>query len=394
MSKHVIPPFAPLGAVPPRRRRRPSRGVAGCLVVLLVVFTATPARAFLSALDPMSWAVVAQMIILIRNMVSVKRQVENYRNQAATYLHGKLAPLNDGLAPLRDAMERTDVEVRGYLDMVDQSLLPTSEWNLPVEDCTAGSFAGGTPGFSGIRPPCVPDGADFQQPSNLGGLALTPDQLNRMFPSTSSASPALRLDFQAREDEFADLFEENRRRVVESQAQVETAMAFVEEWRGCMDYDGSSVTLDRRPCYTNPRDGDRTDGQYQELMTIFEGVDLEQGGDATLPQLEAIRTQATIAGTRIQAQLAEMRVREAEERNRQRVLTAQMFSLERARRLRTLACQHQNGYNYPDGTRSRDLAYVATGVRPLPDGTFTAGACVRRGEPSTSVSTPGISFSP
>ena len=139
MSKHVIPPFAPLGVEPPRRRRS-YRHVAASLVVVLVVLSATPARAFLSALDPMSWAVVAEMVILIRQMVSVKRQVENYRNQAATYLHGKLAPLSDGLAPLRDAMERTDLEVQRYLDTVDQSLLPTSEWNLPVEDCTSGNF--------------------------------------------------------------------------------------------------------------------------------------------------------------------------------------------------------------------------------------------------------------
>ena len=336
----------------------------------------------------MSYAVVAEMVVLIRNMVAVKRQVENYRNQAATYMHGKLAPLNDGLAPLRDAMERTDRQVQGYLHTVDQSLLPTDEWNLPVEECTSGGFTGGTLGFSGIRPPCVPKGSQFQNPAS--GLAFTPQHLSSMFPAASPASPALRLDHDVREAEYADLFEENRRRIIESQAQVETSMAFIEEWRGCREYDGSSVTLDRRPCYTTPRDGDRTDGQYQELMTIFEGIDLEQGGDATLPQLEAIRTQAALARVRIQAQMAEMRVRQAEEQNRQRILGVQMYAFDRARRLRTVACQYQNGSTYPDGTRSPDLFYVATGVRPLPDGTFTAGACVRSRQQSTSVSTPGI----
>ena len=44
-------------------------------------------------------------------------------------------------------------------------------------------------------------------------------------------------------------------------------MAFIEEWRGCQDYDGSAMTLQRRPCYTNARDAarfasteERTDG--------------------------------------------------------------------------------------------------------------------------------------
>ena len=392
MSKHVIPPFARLEAAPPRRPRRwlPSRALAVAMVVVIVLVGATPARAFLSVLDPMSYAVVAEMIILIRNMVGVKRQIGNYRHQAATFLHGKLAPLSDGLAPIRDAMEKTDREVRRYLDTVDQSLLPTSEWNLPIEDCTSGGYAGGTVGFSGIRPPCVPDADTYRRPSNLGGLLMTPDQLNNLFPPSSPASPALRIDHQAREAEVADLYEENRRRVVESQAQVQTAMAFIEEWRGCREYDGSSVTLDRRPCYTRPRDGDGTDGMYQELLTIFEGIDLTQGGDATLPQLEALRTQASIARTRMQAQLTEMRVREVEERNRRRTLNAQMFALERAQRLRRLACQYLNGSTFPDGTRSRDLYYTVTGVRPLPDGSFTPGACVRKVSRSNTVSTPGI----
>ena len=167
-------------------------------------------------------------------------------------------------------------------------------------------------------------------------------------------------------------------------------MAFVEEWRGCRDYDGSAVTLDRRPCYTEPRDGDRTDGQYQELMTIFEGIDLEQGGDATLA---AARGDSDAGFHRARSHRRRRWPRWVFVRLRSaigtRILTAQMYSLDRARRLRTLACQHQNGLRRIPTVRGLEgsVRTTATGVRPLPDGSFTPGACVRtrRGARSASV---------
>ena len=126
------------------------------------------------------------------------------------------------------------------------------------------------------------------------------------------------------------------------------------------------------PCYTEPQDGDRTIGQMQTLMKTLQGIDEEQGGDATLPQLEMIRTQAAVAQARMQAQLVEMEASRVERTNRRSILAAQRRATARARQLADHACQLNNGI-----AGQVDVRWKAVGVRPLPDGGFNVGRCVR-----------------
>lgn len=386
MSKHVIPPFAPLGAVPPPRRRCPSsllrRLLSATLVVVLVVGVASPARAFLSVLDPMSWAVVGQMVVLISQMATVKRQIQNYRNQASTYLHGKLAPLNEGLRPLRMSFERSDTAVTDVIRRFqpDGVLMTDVEFNQPITDC-------GTPGFNpvGGRPtlsPCLPTAAVLNTPNTPtgGGLALTGQQLDMMFPSHSPSAGQRRQERINRDREEAALYGEERRRLISQQADIEVAMTLVEEWRGCRQVAAGAVLPaavpgePSLPCYTAPADGTRTTGQLQTLQAALDGIDQQQGGDATLPQLEAIRTQAAVATARMDAQLAEMGVRIAEESNRRSVVSLQRRAARRAQDLANYRCQLDNGV-----AGGLNLDWVAVSVTPRADGTFNLGQCVQLG---------------
>lgn len=310
-------------------RRRPAVVVA-VLVTALVFGRAAPAGAFLSAIDPAGWAVVAQMAAVISQAVAIKRQVENVRNQARAAFFGKIAPLTGKLMTMRRHI--LDMRSRASLDVLIPStsvgMLPADlpPMNQPPEDCV-GVFDGDC-----LLPDRVHDTATFR--------TVTLDFRNALatrLPGTST--PAMNVATQAAYTQSLDAIDryvdqlgtfvegeldEAERERAENRALIETLMATVEDWRGCQTAPSAGGTLDvtvddRVPCVTNegrgredppgPNGVSGTDGLQQELVVQLEALENFQDGDISQTQIDTVQTKMLIQLARLDAARAEMEAR-------------------------------------------------------------------------------------
>ena len=319
------------------RRRRHSALAVFALVVVMVGARAVPAGAFLSALDPAGWAVVAQMAAVISQAVAIKRQVENVRNQARSSFFGKLAPLTGKLMTIRRQI--IDVRSKASLDVIipDTSvgMLPEDlpAFNKPPEDCVGNTFVDNC-----LLPERSLDTAQFRTVTesfraSLGnpyGIAVpmgpatqaayndSYDQLNRYVEQLHTYMEA---ELDAAETERA-----------RDRALVETIMSTVEDWSGCQTAPDAGGTLDtavddRVPCTTNGGLGQAdsggssgvagTDGLQQELAVQLEALEEYQDGDASQTQIDSLQTKMLIQLARLEAVRAQLQARGLE-RNQER----------------------------------------------------------------------------
>ena len=337
--------------------------VAVALAALMVVGRAQPAGAFLSALDPAGWAVVAQMAAIISQAVAIKRQVENVRNQARAEFFGKLAPLNGKLSVvsgwLRNARSKAGVSV--YNPGSSPALLPDTlpEFNRPMEECV------GPPTLA----PCMPPITSATLPvSTIGGLAATARTSVTEFANSSSysgnAAPLnaaiARLEARGRADALLQQAAAERRqeRRALRRSLIEEQMAVVEDWRGCQEaVPGAwnpppATTDDRLPCMTNQGRGredgssgtDGTQGAQSDLVAKLDALERYQDGDISKVQLDTMQTQLIVMLGRIQAARAEREAVQLEEEQELRMAAE-------ARRRRAIAvlnrdkqCQAQFGH--------------------------------------------------
>ena len=310
------------------RRRRHSLVIV-LLVVVLVGGRATPAGAFLSALDPAGWAVVAQMAAVISQAVAIKRQVENVRNTARSAFFGKLAPLTGKLMTIRrqivDARSKASLDViipDTSVEMLPDELPP---FNQPLEDCVANTFTGD----------CLLPERSID-PANFG--VLTQAYRDRLNGPTIRTGPATRQLYNDNADELdryvrqlhdymeaeLDAAEIERAR---DRALVESLMATVEDWTGCQTAPAAGGTLDatvddRVPCVSNGGLGAEdpggatgvsgTDGMMQDLAIQLEALETYQGGDASKNQTDTLQTKLLITLARLQAAHGEVAARESE----------------------------------------------------------------------------------
>ena len=338
------------------RRRGLRRGVvAGVVVLVLVLGRAAPAGAFLSALDPAGWAVVAQMAAIISQAIAIKRQVENVRNQARAEFFGKLAPLTGKLTVvagwLRNARSRAAVSV--YNPASHTAFLPPDSlpaFNRPMEEC-----AGGAAGPE----PCMPPISAAALPASLVGNLSAGAQ--RAVASGSGQSPVTRAygasdaqlraavanlqrraeDLIVRQDAGA---RRAGRRVALNRALVDEQMAIVEDWRGCQEAQPGAwappppAVDDRMPCMTHGGlgrgdPGGGTQGAQADLAAKLDALERYQDGDVSKVQLDTMQTQLIVMLGRLQAARAgrEAAALEAEQEARMAAEAARRRNVERRR---------------------------------------------------------------
>ena len=298
--------------------------VALALAAVMVVGKASPAGAFLSALDPAGWAVVAQMAAIISQAIAIKRQVENVRNQARAEFFGKLAPLTGKLTVvsgwLRNARSKAGVSV--YNPASYAVLLPTDslpEFNRPMEECVSGVPAGADPCMPPITAAALPA-------SVVTGLGV---QARQAVQSSAGVSPITRA-YSASDSVLVAAVSNLERRVAEliqrqeaaarreqakravSRALIEEQMAIVEDWRGCQEAPSGAWSPpapsvdDRLPCMTNDGfgrndSGGGTEGAQSDLVAKLDALEAYQDGDVSKVQLDTMQTQLTVTLGRLQA---------------------------------------------------------------------------------------------
>ena len=338
--------------------------VAVVLAAVMVVGRAQPAGAFLSALDPAGWAVVAQMAAVISQAVAIKRQVENVRNQARAEFFGKLAPLTGKLSVvsgwLRNARNRAGVTI--YNPVSSSALLPTTlpVFNRPMDEC-----------IGGVTPlaPCMPPITSAALPvATIGALAAN---ARASVVSSSSPNPIIssytandaslrqtvdRLEARGRDNiirrQAAAERAENRRAV--RRALIEEQMSIVEDWRGCQEAPPGAwnpppaTTDDRLPCMTNnglgrEDAGGGTQGAQEDLVAKIDALERYQDGDVSKVQLDTMQTQLIVMLGRFQAARLEREAQQMEDEQEERMVA----EAERRRSLQVLdadlRCQEQFG---------------------------------------------------
>ncbi len=297
--------------------------VVTALVAAMLVGRVQPAGAFLSALDPAGWAVVAQMAAIISQAVAIKRQVENVRNQARAEFFGKLAPLTGKLSVvsgwLRNARSKAGVSV--YNPASYQVLLPTTtlpEFNRPMDECVPGSV--------GVDP-CMPPISSAALPATVvsdlstwyRGNALSSTGMSPVTRSYTAGDARLtaaagridrRLQAAIARQEAAAIRGENERAM--QRALIEEQMAIVEDWRGCQEAPAGAwnppgpTVDDRLPCMTNDGlgrndPGGGTQGAQSDLVAKIDALERYQDGDVSKVQLDTMQTQLIVMLGRMQA---------------------------------------------------------------------------------------------
>ena len=326
------------------------------LVAVMVVGRVQPAGAFLSALDPAGWAVVAQMAAIISQAVAIKRQVENVRNQARAEFFGKLAPLSGKLSVvsgwLRNARSQAGVSL--YTPASSPALLPTTlpEFNRPMDECVGGVVG---------PDPCMPPITSATLPvSTIGGLATaarasvgssgSPNPIISSYTANDASLRQMvdRLEARAQDNvlraEAAAIRAENQRAV--RRAVIEEQMAIVEDWRGCQEAPPGAwtppppTTDDRLPCMTNDGlgrndPGGGTQGAQSDLVAKIDALERYQDGDVSKVQLDTMQTQLIVMLGRVQAARIEREAVEMEEEQEARMAAE-------ARRRRGLMLVNEN----------------------------------------------------
>ena len=317
--------------------------VALVLAAVMVVGRAQPAGAFLSALDPAGWAVVAQMAAIISQAIAIKRQVENVRNQARAEFFGKLAPLTGKLTVvsgwLRNARSKAGVSVynpASYAVLLPADSLP--EFNRSMEECIPGAAAGADP----CMPPIAAATLPVSVVTDLGGRA------RRAVRSSTGVSPITRA-YSANDRVLVQAVRNLERRVVESierqeaaahrgeakravaRALIEEQMAIVEDWRGCQEAPAGAWSPpapsvdDRLPCMTNDGlgrndPGGGTQGAQSDLVAKLDALDAYQDGDVSKVQLDTMQTQLIVMLGRLQAARTEREAVALEEEQEARMV--------------------------------------------------------------------------
>jgi hypothetical protein len=302
--------------------------VAVALAGVMVVGRASPAGAFLSALDPAGWAVVAQMAAIISQAVAIKRQVENVRNQARAEFFGKLAPLTGKLSVvsgwLRNTRSQAGVSI--YMPRPSAPLLPTTlpEFNRPMEPCTGGATPadGCMPPIAAVSIPMSTVGSLVQR-VRTGMPAGAPGRARIMASARRLRQRGRANVAQAR---AAAERSENRRAV--SRALIEEQMAVVEDWRGCQEAAPGAWNPsgdDRLPCMTNGGRGREdsgpgrgTQGVQSDLVAKLDALERYQDGDVSKVQLDTLQTQMIVMLGRLEASRAEREAMKLEEEQRAR----------------------------------------------------------------------------
>lgn len=377
------------------------------LVAALVVGRVQPAGAFLSALDPAGWAVVAQMAAVISQAVAIKRQVENVRNQSRAEYFGKLAPLTGKLSVvsgwLRNARNRAGVSI--YNPASSAGLLPATlpEFNRPMDECV-----GGTPSLAPCMPPitsaALPVATIGTLAANARASVVSSSSPNPIISSYTANDASLRqtvdrLEARGRDNiartEAAAVRAENDRAV--RRALIEEQMAIVEEWRGCQEAPPGAwnpppaTTDDRLPCMTNDGlgrqdQGGGTQGAQEDLVAKLDALERYQDGDASKVQLDTMQTQLIVMLGRVQAARLEREAHEMEREEEERMVA----EAERRRSLQVLAedlrCQDQFGPQShfiedgqqstpPTGTCRRVVDVSAAAIRAASSSCLLPGLC-------------------
>lgn len=297
--------------------------VVVALVAVMVVGRIQPAGAFLSALDPAGWAVVAQMAAIISQAVAIKRQVENVRNQARAEFFGKLAPLSGKLSVvsgwLRTARNRAGVSI--YNPASSAALLPTTlpEFNRPMDECVAGPV-GVNPCMPPITSAALPatvvsDLSTWYRQTVVSSSGLSPVTRSYTAADTRLAESGGRIDRRLRDaiarQEAEAVRGENERAM--QRALIEEQMAIVEDWRGCQEAPigawnpPPATTDDRLPCMTNDGfgrndpQGGGTQGAQSDLVAKIDALEQYQDGDVSKVQLDTMQTQLIVMLGRLQA---------------------------------------------------------------------------------------------
>ena len=298
--------------------------VALALAAVMVVGRASPAGAFLSALDPAGWAVVAQMAAIISQAIAIKRQVENVRNQARAEFFGKLAPLTGKLTVvsgwLRNARSRAGVSVynpASYAALLPADSLP--EFNRPMDECVPGAVAGADPCMPPITAAALPASVVAGVSARARSLAVSSagrSPFTRAYSANDGAIVAAidhledRLDAAIARQMAAA--EREARQMAVARALIEEQMAIVEDWRGCQEAPAGAWNPpapsvdDRLPCMTNSGLGrDDADGGTQgaqsDLVAKLDALDAYQDGDVSKVQLDTMQTQMIVMLGRLQA---------------------------------------------------------------------------------------------
>ena len=327
------------------------------LVLALLGIRAAPANAFLSALDPAGWAVVAQMAAVLSQAIAIKRQVENVRNQARAEMFGKLAPLAGKLSKVREYIGKAR----------DVASLPTYTPDPATTLLIAGELESGIPPFNDPpvpcsadpdNPRCMPDDARIEA-AVLDTVTSTvlASYSNPNVPGLAAPSAAAVTRYQtyleamgeAIEHEMANaersiVFSEQRR--LRRRAIIESAMGTSEDWRGCQPAPESEGATgipafidagdDRLPCTTNNglgrnevADGGGTTGLQEQLSKNLQALEEYQEGDASKTQTDTLQTQLLITLARIESQRAELEAQILAEEDE----TAQLSEGARRRRM-------------------------------------------------------------
>ncbi len=345
------------------------------LVLALVAGRTVPANAFLSALDPAGWAVVAQMAAVLSQAIAIKRQVENVRNQARADYFGKLAPLTGKLT-----------KVRGYIQQARQhASVSVYIPNAAVRLFEPGDPASELPPFNDEAPPCVTDPnrpGVVPDPTHPGcqmietvipatAITLTTDAVANSYatPIFPGATPpaaesvrqyregmdATREELQAlmaRAEASVDLAEQRR---LARRVSVEAAMGIAEDWRGCQPAPETGAVIDpandtRLPCVTNDGRGRQeliggvesgTTGLQEQLATNLEALEAFQDGDVSKTQVDTLQTQLLLTLGRIESARADLEARRMEEEDQD----AQIAEAQRRRRIAFMSEQLDCVYN-------------------------------------------------
>ncbi len=344
--------------------------VALALAGVMVVGKATPAGAFLSALDPAGWAVVAQMAAIVSQAIAIKRQVENVRNQARAEFFGKLAPLTGKLRPvantIRNARSKAGVSVynpASYAVLLPADSLP--EFNRPMDECVPGAVAGADPCMPPITAAALPTsvvagvGRQARRAMRSGNSASA---VARAYSGSDAALVAAVNNVQRGvrasivRQEAAARRDEAKRAV--SRALIEEQMAIVEDWRGCQEAPVGAWSPpapsvdDRLPCMTNDGlgrndTGGGTQGAQSDLVAKLDALEAYQDGDVSKVQLDTMQTQMTVMLGRLQAARIEREAVALEEEQEARMVAEAARRRNAQLAERDLNCKAQFGvYSY------------------------------------------------
>ncbi len=317
-----------------RRRRRRVRWVVVPVVFVAVLgVRVQPAGAFLSALDPAGWAVVAQMAAVLSQSIAIKRQIENVRNQARAEFFGKLAPLRGKLSAvadrIRDTRSRAGAAVYNPRDYVTDLVIDRlPDFNRPFDECGVGSLVDCMPADA-VLPSAAVDGY-------VAALTTATAPAPDASPTEVALSAQLHESFRyvhdylrQRHTDRQSAVERAAERRAARRARVEHIISIVEDWRGCQPAPSAGGVVDpdvddRLPCATNGGLGRGdgagvrgTQGELQGLLAQLDAVDRFQDGDLSQNQIDTLQTRVLLHLGRVEAVRAEHEARVLEDRQRE-----------------------------------------------------------------------------